>query len=172
MPLVIAGYALVLERPLEFALPVSRLLTQLLVMAVIPVLLGAFARDRWPELERRHGRTLRALSAVGVGAIVLVGLAQGAGTMGLELLYGGALSAVFASVSMVTGWAVGTVYRAPVRDRFTLLVEFAVRNLALALVIEVTLLHHPGFVAFGALALLAQATLLMAAVHVYRRSCA
>jgi hypothetical protein len=37
------------------------------------------------------------------------------------------------------------------------------------MVIEVSLLHHPDFVAFGALALLAQASVLLAAALIYRR---
>ena len=53
-------------------------------------------------------------------------------------------------------------------DRFTLLVEFGVRNLSIALFIEVTLLGQPEFVAFGALALVFQAALLFAAIRVYR----
>jgi hypothetical protein len=50
------------------------------------------------------------------------------------------------------------------------MVEFAVRNLALAMVIEVTLLGHPEFIAFGALALLGQALLLGAAVLIRRKT--
>jgi hypothetical protein len=38
------------------------------------------------------------------------------------------------------------------------------------MVIEVTLLHHPDFVAFGAVSFLAQASMLMLAVRCYLRS--
>src|SRR5262245_56875566 len=52
IPLIIEGYGIVLSYAPGFALPVPTLLGQLLVMAVIPVILGAWIRDRWPEIER------------------------------------------------------------------------------------------------------------------------
>ena len=60
--------------------------------------------------------------------------------------------------------------KAPPADRFALLAEFGVRNLAIAMVIEVTLRRNPGFIAFGALVLFIQAACLMAAARIYRRT--
>jgi BASS family bile acid:Na+ symporter len=170
MPAVMAGYAFVLGRAGGFALPLPALLGQLLIMAVIPVTLGALVRDRWPDLERRHGGHLRALSAAGVVAIVAIGLIQSAGSLTVDLLAGGVAAAGLVAGGMLIGWTAGMLLRTGAADRFTLAVEFAVRNLAIAMVIEVTLLHHPDFVAVGALALMAQAGFLMAAVRVYRQS--
>jgi BASS family bile acid:Na+ symporter len=170
MPLVAAGYALVLDRPVAFALPVATLLAQLMLMAVIPVLIGAAVRDRWPELERRHGGTLRRLSAAGVVLIVAVGVAQSAHSFDASILAGGAAAAMLVAAGMAAGWLTGAAMNTSYADRFTLLVEFAVRNLAIGMVIEVTLLHNPDFIAFGALALFAQAAFLLAAVEIYRRS--
>jgi bile acid:Na+ symporter, BASS family len=172
IPLITEAYALILGRAPGFALPIPTLLVQLLVMAVIPVVIGAWVRDRWPEAERRHGRQLRVLSAVGVAVIVAIGLAQSATTLDAGLLTGGLLSVPFLLAGMASGWVLGLVCRVPSRDRFTLLVEFSVRSLAIAMVIEVTLLHHPDFVAFASVALLGQASLLMMAVRWYLRSTA
>jgi BASS family bile acid:Na+ symporter len=169
MPLAIAGYEAVLERPMGFALPVPTLLAQLLVMAVIPVAIGAVVRQRWPAFERRHGALLRGLSAAGVIAVVIMGLMQSAGTIDRTLVPAGFAAAALVASGMGSGWLCGAWMRMDARGRFTLLVEFAVRNLAIAMVIEVTLLGHPDFIAFGALALLAQAVLLFAAVLRWRR---
>jgi predicted Na+-dependent transporter len=140
----------------------------LLVMAVIPIFIGAAVRDRWPTLERQYGRRLRALSAVGVAGIVAIGLLQSAGSLQRMLLSGGAAASALVLAGMVLGWATGVAFRAPVGDRFTLLIEFAVRSLAIAMVVQVTLLRDPAFIAFGAVALFVQAVVLMAAVCVYR----
>jgi bile acid:Na+ symporter, BASS family len=170
IPLITEGYALLLGHAPGFALPIPTLLVQLLVMAVIPVIVGAWIRDRRPEIERRHARTLRALSAAGVGVIVAIGLIQSAQSLNAGLVIGGLLAAPLVAVAMTLGWLFGVICRVPTADRFTLLVEFSVRSLAIAMVIEVTLLGHPDFVAFGAVALLAQASILMVAARWYLRS--
>jgi BASS family bile acid:Na+ symporter len=164
MPAVFAAYQLLSGRAAAFALPLPTLLAQLLIMAVIPVSAGVVIRDRYPALERRYGGRFRAFSAAGVIVIVAVGILQSAETMTLDLVRGGGIAALLVAFGMAAGWLVGAAMRLRAADRFTLLVEFAVRNLAIAMVIEVTLLGHPDFVAFGALALLAQAILLGAAV--------
>jgi BASS family bile acid:Na+ symporter len=168
MPLVVLLYELVLDRPLGFALPLPTLFAQLLIMAVIPVSLGAWIRDRYPTLESRYGRHLRTLSAAGVVVIVAIGMAQSAGAFSPEIVAAGVIATLLAVAGMAAGWALGRMLRAAATDRFTLLVEFAVRNLAIAMVIEVSLLHRAEFVPFGALALLGQAGLLGIAVRMYR----
>src|SRR5919106_2437045 len=76
MPVVFAAYAAAAGDEHEFALPLPTLIAQLLVMTVIPVALGAWIRDRHPEVERRHGGRLRAAAAAGVAVIVVIGLLQ------------------------------------------------------------------------------------------------
>jgi len=172
MPLITAAYGGILGYTPAFSLPVPTLLGQLLVMAVIPVILGAWIRIRWPEVERRHGQRLRVLSAAGVLAIVVIGLVQSASALDLPLVTGGLLSAPLVAAGMAMGWICGAACGVDASDRFTLLVEFAVRSLAIAMVIEVTILHHPDFVGFGSVSLLAQAVLLMTGVRWYLRSAA
>ena len=169
MPVMVVVYERALGRAVGFALPVQTLLAQLLVMAVIPVLIGAAVRDRWPILERRYGGRLRALSSAGVAGIVAIGIVQSAGSLERVLLAGGAAASALVIAGMILGWTIGMVLGSPAADRFTLLTEFGVRSLAIAMVIQVTLLHDPDFVPFGAVALLAQAAMLMVAVSVYRR---
>jgi BASS family bile acid:Na+ symporter len=170
MPAIFAAYQLATGRPTDFALPLPALVAQLLIMTVIPVSAGAWIRDRHPQLERTHGRRFRVLSAAGVIAIVVIGILQGAASMTADLVVGAGAATALAAAGMAAGWLLGAVLHMPADDRFTLLVEFAVRNLAIAMVIEVSLLRHPDFVAFGALALLGQALLLGASIGVRRRS--
>jgi BASS family bile acid:Na+ symporter len=169
MPAIFAAYAGVTGRAAEFALPLPTLLAQLLIMTVVPVCAGAWIRDRYPHLERTHGGRFRALSAAGILLIVVIGLVQSAGSLTTELLIGGVAATVLAAAGMGAGWLVGAAFSKSDGDRFAVMVEFAVRNLALAMVIEVTLLHHPAFIPFGALALLGQAVLLGSAVRLRRQ---
>ena len=164
MPTVFAAYGYLFDQPLAFMLPLPTLAAQLFVMTVVPVVLGVWLRVRHPQFERRHGRTLRALSAAGVAAIVVMGLIQSAGMFNADIARGGVLATVLVIVSMAIGYVSGAALRTDGSDRFALLVEFAVRNLAIAMVVEVSLVGRPDFIAFGALALLAQALLLGAAV--------
>lgn len=168
MPAIFAAYELVLRRPFDFTLPLPTLLAQLLIMAVIPVALGAWIRNRRPDLEQRYGGRLRVLTAAGVVLIVGVGIAQSAGGLRGELLVGGVAATGLAAAGMLAGWLLGAWRQRPSDDRFALLVEFAVRNLAIAMVIAVSFLHQPDFVAFGALALLGQAAVLGIAVKMRR----
>jgi BASS family bile acid:Na+ symporter len=170
MPAIVAAYQAWLGRAVEFALPLPTLVAQLLVMAVIPVTVGAWIRDRYPKFERRHGGHLRAISAAAVVGIVAVGMVQSADAFNTELVAGGAAAAGLVVTGMTAGWGVGAALRLSAVDSFTMLVEFAVRNLAIAMVIEVSLLHHSDFVPFGALALVAQAALLGLAVQFRRRA--
>jgi predicted Na+-dependent transporter len=96
-------------------------------------------------------------------------MVQSAGTLDAALIAGGGAAAGLVVAGMAAGWILASVARTSRADRFTLLVEFAVRNLAIAMVIEVTLLGNVDFVAFGALALLAQAAYLLAAAGFYTR---
>jgi BASS family bile acid:Na+ symporter len=169
MPAVFAAYTMAGGRPVEFAVPLPALLAQLLVMAVIPVSAGAWIRHRYPQLERKHGKRFRALSAAGVTLIVGIGLLQGGAMLTKDLAVGGAAATLLAAAGMIAGWLLAVLLRMPRSDRFTLVAEFAVRNLAIAMVIEVTLLHHAEFIAFGGLALLGQALLLGGAVSWKRR---
>lgn len=168
MPVVMAAYSHVSSTRLEFTPPTGDLLGQLLVMAVIPVTLGAWLRHRWPALERRYGPRLRAITAAGVLAIVAASLVQARGELPQVAAEGGLAALLLVAAGMAAGWLIAAAGQAPRADRFTLLTEFGVRNLAIAMVIEVTLLGRPGFIAFGAVALFAQAALLMTATVVYR----
>jgi bile acid:Na+ symporter, BASS family len=169
MPAIFAAYSLAGGNLVEFALPLPTLLAQLLVMAVIPVSAGAWIRHRYPDFERKYGKRFRASSAGGVVLIVVLGLVQGGAMMTRDLAVGGLAATALVVAGMTAGWFLGELFRMTAADRFTLLVEFAVRNLAIAMVIEVTLLNRPEFIAFGGLALLGQALLLGVAVRWYSR---
>lgn len=168
MPAVMAVYGAAAAVDGAFAVPLPALLGQLLIMAVIPVSAGAWLRYRRPKIEQRFGVMLRRMTAVGVVAIVAAGLAQSRGELAEVVREGGPVAALLVGAGLAAGWLTGVLVRAPRGDRFALLAEFGVRNLAIAMVIEVTLRGNPGFIAFGAIVLFVQAASLMTAAKVFR----
>ena len=65
---------------------------------------------------------------------------------------------------MAAGYGLAWVTGRPPADRLTYLIEFPCRNLALALVVAVTILGRPEFAAFAAVLLLIQALVILSMV--------
>ncbi|CRI64205.1 membrane hypothetical protein [Thiocapsa sp. KS1] len=116
---------------------------------------------------RRAGRWLRRLSLLGlailVGAILYTAradLASGMGPMVTAAL-------VFSVTAMLTGWVLGWLVGLNRRDRFTLLLEFGVRNLALVALIGITVFGRVELVLFATLFLVVEMpiALLLAGLH-------
>jgi ACR3 family arsenite efflux pump ArsB len=69
---------------------------------------------------------------------------------------------------MATGYAVGVLSGGEARDSFTLLIEFAVRNVGIATAIAVTILGHVEFAVFATAYFLIEAPILFAAVILFK----
>ncbi len=82
-----------------------------------------------------------------------------------------ALSAsIYTLLTMVAGWGVGAGLKVKSADRFTLMVEFSVRNLGIVTVVGATLLGDTELVVFAAAFFLIQVPFLLTAVYLQRRS--
>ena len=79
------------------------------------------------------------------------------------------LAACFVLLSFVVGWAMGGLLRAEPRERFTLAMEFATRNVAIATAVAVTLLGRIEFAVFATTYFLTELPLALLAVTVFRR---
>lgn len=168
MPLLTAaGMALFLDRQDAIPVPFARMVGQLVLLMVLPLGLGMALRHGWPGLVRRAGRWLRRLSLLGlailVGAILYAqraDLASGPGPMVTAAL-------IFSVTAMLTGWVLGWMVGLNRRDRFTLLLEFGVRNLALVALIGITVFGRVELVLFATLFLVVEMpiVLLLAGLH-------
>jgi len=168
MPLLTAaGIALFLNQQDAIPVPVARMVGQLALMLLLPLALGMALRHGWPGLVNQGRRWLRRLSLLGltvlVGAILYAqraDLASGLGPMVTAAL-------VFSVTAMLTGWGLGWLIGLNRQDRFTLLLEFGVRNLALVALIGITVLGRVEFVLFATLFLVVEMpiVLLLAGLH-------
>src|SRR5262249_3274126 len=149
--------------------PFAVLAGQLFLLLVVPVLTGMGIRRRWPDIARRHGRTLLALSIAtlaGLLGFVIVQEAEHFAGALAEIAVGAAMLSVLA---FGAGWAPGWPSAAGATDCFAVGMVFAVRNVAVATAIAVTALGRVEFAVFATAYFLAQVPILLAAVLVFRR---
>lgn len=159
-----------LGRPLGFTAPVGALLAQLFFMLTLPVATGMLVRRRWPAVAERHSVGLRRLAAWGLGLLIVIVVWDQQALFRSALVETARLAAAFVLLSFAVGWALGGLLRAEPRERFTLAMEFATRNVAIATAVAVTLLGRIEFAVFATSYFLTELPLALLAVTVFRRS--
>jgi bile acid:Na+ symporter, BASS family len=169
IPALTVVFEAVLGRPLGLSVPARLLFAQLLVVLAAPISLGMVIRHRWPAAASRHERGLRQAGFGGLGLlIVFVVVSQGtefARYLALSVL----LSASFIAASGLAGLVVGRFAARERADRFTLAVEFATRNVAIATAVAVTLAGRIEMAVFATTYFLTEVPIMLAAVTLYRR---
>ena len=168
VPLLTRVFETVLGRTLGFDVAPGVLLVQLAFMLALPVGVGMGIRRRWPGFAASHRPAIQRLGFAALGLLVVfvtwveldAFLAGFAGTV--------PLSAAFVAVSFAIGWAAAITGRADRQVRFTLAVEFATRNVAIAAAVAVTLLQRVDFAVFATTYFLVELPLMLAAVAVFR----
>ncbi|MCP4403938.1 MAG: hypothetical protein GY801_42360 [bacterium] len=168
MPFVFAGMALFMEELGGIQVPAAAMMAELLKMLLLPILLGMTLRRLKPELKSRYDRLLKRFSMLAL-VLLLVALVWKSGdvflsTIGDTLLAGSS----FAMLSMLLGIGIGLICRLDTNDLFALLIEFTVRNVAIAIVIAVTVLQNVEFAVFGTAYFLARIPLILGVITIFR----
>ncbi len=123
----------------EVNVPIASLFTQLVLFLAIPIGLGMLVRFRYPEVAVRY------ISRANRFAVIAILILTPIGAIGnQEMLPSGAefTSALGAAVAwtfaaMLIGWSVATLLRLEHNDRFTFLIEFSARNIAMTFIVAV-----------------------------------
>lgn len=136
------GMRLFLDEPLDVNVPVAALTGQLALTLLVPVAFGMAVRSRYPAEAQRLAPRLHRLTLV---AIVLVVAAAIAFAPEDEVSFEGSGRAVLAALlwtvaAMTIGWGVARVLGLSGEDRFTFLVEFSARNVAVASIVAMSAL--------------------------------
>ncbi len=163
------GFARWLGSDSTVAVPVLLMIGQLLLLLLLPVAVGMAVRHRWPAWSARRCRAAQRLALLGLLALLGFVVYDQADLLSVAWRVQVGAALLFTLLAMAAGWVVGGLVGLESRDRFTLLCEFAVRNLAIATLVAVTLLGRTDFVAFAAVLILVQTPLLLLAVALYRR---
>ena len=153
----------------DFEPPVMRATMQAILILVIPVGAGMWARDRWPAWAASRRPLLQRVSMAGVAVLLGAVVAQDARGFMNQFAATAVLAATFILGSMLLGWVVATLVGASSPDRFTLTVEFATRNLAVATAVAIGTLGRVEFASFAAIYFLTEVPLMLAAVALFRR---
>lgn len=168
VPLLGAMFQRVADVPLGLTAPLPLLTGQLLILLLIPVSLGMWARERRPDLVERHRAGLQRASLVAIALLLVAIAASDFDRFRIDTPATAPLAATFVAASFAAGWLGGILVRAEPRDRFTLAAEFATRNVAVAAAIAVTLLHRVEFATFATTYLLTEVPLLLLAIAAFR----
>jgi len=169
LPLLMAGgFALLLGEHVDANVQPLASMRQLVFYLLLPLGAGMLLRHRFPVVSERHGPGLRRLSVLGIVALVAFVIYDQRHVFAQSFGAVAAASAAFTGLSMVLGFSVGWLGRLDAADRFTLLAEFAVRNLGIAAIVAATVLGRLEFLVFAAAFFLVQVPMMLAAVAVFR----
>ncbi len=168
MPLLTRAFELALGRPLGYRAPVGPLAAQVLVLLVLPVALGMTLREKAPGLASRHERAFGRVAFAGLALLLGFVLVREWDRFVTNLAPTALASAVFVLFAMAAGGAVAMASGADRNERFTLSVEFATRNCAIAAAVAITLLGDTRFAVFATTYFFTEAALVGAAIALFR----
>ena len=168
MPLLTRVFEAVLGRPFGFRAPAGPLAVQILVMLVLPVAVGMTIRARMPEFAARHEAAFRRAASLSIALLLgFVVWSEWARFVANFAVSAGA-AALFVVFAMAAGGLAAFAAGADRRERFTLSVEFATRNTAIAAAVAITLLGDTRFAVFATTYFVTEAVPILAAVVLFR----
>ncbi len=162
-------YSRMLGAQFNFETPALSSLLWLAVLVAVPVLSGIWLRRARPEFVGRHLRHLANICLAGLGVIIVFVLATQHEMLRAQWRQALISAALFMVLAALSGLALGSAFRLPAPDRFTMSTSFAVRNVGLATAIAVTLLNRVDYAAFATVYFIAEVPLALALVAGYRR---
>jgi BASS family bile acid:Na+ symporter len=135
---VFLGEAVVID------VPVAALIAQLAGSLLLPVGIGMAARARWPVFVAEHRARIQRAVMIAIGALIGIAvLFVDLGEVGGRLPIRDAAAAIPAAVvwavaAMGLGWGVARALGLSADDRFTLVVAFTTRNVAVAAIVALS----------------------------------
>lgn len=169
IPALTLLYEAALGQSLGFAVPPDVLVLQLLGMLALPVALGMYVRARWPGVALEHRVTVQRAGFGSLGLLVLLVIHDQFAGFREALPATVPLAVAFVAGAFATGWSLGRAVAPDPRDRLTLAMEFATRNVAIATAIAVTILGRTELAVFATIYFLTELPLALLAVALFRR---
>jgi len=164
-----AGFWLLLQEGERIDVPVALMISQLFLLLLLPIATGMWVRRHWPQWVARRANSLRRFSIMALALIILFVIREQTDSLVSHFKELAASASIYTLLTMAAGWGVGAALKIKPADRFTLMVEFSVRNLGIVTVVGATLLGNTELVVFAAVFFLIQAPFMLAAVYLQRR---
>jgi BASS family bile acid:Na+ symporter len=111
---------------------------QIFVIAIIPAVVGAFIRGRFPDLAERLDRPVKIMATIFLVAVVLAALI---GQRGLLVVWGptvGVVALVFAIASLLVGYYVPRMLKVERRQAIALSMSIGIHNAALVITLAMS----------------------------------
>jgi BASS family bile acid:Na+ symporter len=167
MPLIMAVYRLFGES-IGFEVPAGRLIGHVFLMLVSPILAGMALRYYSPAFAARHDAAFRRVSLMGLGLLVGYIVSEEGSRVAQDITGTIVAAGMFVCLAMASGYGTGILAGGDTRDSFTLLIEFAVRNVAIATAIAVTVFGRLDFASFATAYFLIETPILFAGVLLFK----
>jgi BASS family bile acid:Na+ symporter len=134
------GMEVFLGEAADVEVPVLTLVAQLIAALLVPISLGMGLRARSPELAKRIAPTLQRITFGAIIVFVALGIAFAPEE---QLSFDGTeralvAAAVWTLAAMAIGWGIALALRLDASDRFTFLIEFSARNIAVASIVAMS----------------------------------
>jgi BASS family bile acid:Na+ symporter len=138
MPLMASlGLSLFMGGDAEVNIPLATLFTQLVLFLAIPIGLGMLARARWPETATRYVSPANRFAVLAI--LILTPFSAYASRemipSGSDFLAALGTGVVWTLAAMSIGWSVASLLGLGRNDRFTFLIEFSARNIAMTFIV-------------------------------------
>jgi BASS family bile acid:Na+ symporter len=168
MAVAFETYDLLLGEHFVFAVPTPTLLVRVLLMLVLPVLAGSTLNRFAPGFSQAHTKSVHGASVAGIAFLLVYIMVTQWPRLAAEWQPTALVAAVFMGLALLVGLAFGRLLRLSDEDSITVGIGFAVRNVALALAIAITLLNRLEYAVFAVVYFLTEVPLLLGVVAVAR----
>jgi BASS family bile acid:Na+ symporter len=120
--------------------PFVHLVTQLAMFLLIPIGLGMLLRARRPEAAQRYVSRANRVAVIAIIALTAVSAMSGGTNLpdGTDFLLAAVAAVAWTLAAMLIGWGLASLLDLDANDRFTFLIEFSARNVALAFIVAVS----------------------------------
>ncbi|MCI0616654.1 hypothetical protein L0244_27055 [bacterium] len=169
MPLLLKSFEFLVGEQLAISIPFSLLLLQSFGMLMFPVIIGIFLRFRAPAFVEKRSGVFRKFSFLALAALILFVVYQAREIFIREIIPITIASGALIILSLCGGFVLGAIFRLNRDDHFTVAIEYAVRNAAIATAVAVTILKRPEFAVFGTAYFLTEIPIILAAVALFRK---
>lgn len=128
--------------------PLVPMIGQLVALVLVPIALGMWFRQRWPEIQKR-GSLLRNVAFAGAVVVVGIGITSDDSGLAAGMVDGLPTALAWSLMALALGYGVGAALRLDTADRLTLAIEFGVKNVALAAIVALAALGRPDLAIFS-----------------------
>ena len=119
--------------------PVANLILQLALTLLLPISIGMWLRTRQPERAERIAPIVHRVLLASIALVVVLAIAVAEDPFDFEGSDVAFLAAGIWTVSaMIIGWSIAALLRLNAEDRFTFLIEFSARNIAVASIVALS----------------------------------